>query len=190
MMWRSSPRLTASVLTALVWALLAGSAVFWAMRMGGAPLVNAPVAGGPAGAAPVDAHLVARMLGAPDGAAPAAPAANITSRLALRGIVTYEGRGAALIAVDGKPPKPVRVGATLPGVEGGWAVQSLTPRTVVLAAGDQQAQLSMPLMSERSTANDGKTAGDPGAPSVNRAVPPPPATAVQPTAPPPAPPAR
>ncbi|MFV0678931.1 type II secretion system protein N [Ottowia sp.] len=169
---RPSPRLTAGLLTALVWALLAGSALFWALRMGASPLVSAQVADGASGAAPLDQRSVARMLGAADGPTRAAPAHDVTKRLTLRGIVTYDGRGAALIAVDGQPPKPVRVGAVIEGVDGGWTVQSLTPRAVVLAAGEQQARLEMPLMSERSNATDAKMASagrvPPPAPPVKR----------------------
>ena len=169
MRWRLSPRLTAGLLTALVWALVAGTALFWWLRAGGGGLpVDAQVAGGAPAAAAVNTAVVARVLGAPEHSQAAAPAADVTSRLALRGIVTYEGRGAALIAVDGKPAKPVRVGAPLDGVEGGWKLQSLTPRTVVLAAGDQQAKLEMPRLSERSSA------GDAVAPTRHLVAPPPP----------------
>lgn len=39
-------------------------------------------------------------------------------------------RGAALIAVDGKPAKPYRVGAV---VDGQWVLSAVQPRRVVLA---------------------------------------------------------
>ena len=156
MRWPLTPRLTAGLLTALVWALVAGSALFWGLRAGGTGQpAQAQLAGGPAvGAVPVDTRTVARVLGAPEPTQAAAPVPDVTSRLALRGIVTHEGRGAALIAVDGKPAKPVRVGAALEGVEGGWKVISLTPRTVLLRAGEQQARLEMPPLSARSSAGD------------------------------------
>ncbi len=101
---RLSPRLNVGLATLLVWALAAGSVAFWALRLGGGgPLVGAPVAGGPApGGVAVDTRDVARALGVA-GPAPAAPAAEVSGRLALRGVVTHGGGGAALIAVDGKP---------------------------------------------------------------------------------------
>jgi len=153
MNWRLSPRLTAGLAAALIWALAAGSALFWVLRAGGARApVNAQVAGGPPpGAQAPDARAVARMLGVPDAAAAQAP--DVASRLALRGIVTHDGQGAALIAVDGKPARPVRVGAALEGVDG-WTLQSVSPRAVVLAAGAQQARLEMPPLSTRSSASD------------------------------------
>jgi general secretion pathway protein C len=65
----------------------------------------------------------------------------------------HGNHGAALIAVDGKPPKPVRVGAALDGVEGGWKLQSLAPRAAVLATdGHQQARLEMPRLSSATPA--------------------------------------
>lgn len=61
--------------------------------------------------------------------ASAVPAA---SRYVLTGVVADQSQGgAALIAVDGKPPKAVRVGAT---VDGSLVLQSVTARRAVLAA--------------------------------------------------------
>ncbi len=65
-----------------------------------------------------DAQALARLLGAGPVAPAAAPAA--ASRFALEGVLagTASGHGAALIAVDGKPPKPYRVGAEVePGLD-------------------------------------------------------------------------
>ena len=154
---RLSPRLTAGLLTLAIWALVAGSALFWALRLGSGPQrPDAAVAGGPPpGGMTVDTQAVARALGAVDApAAAAAPAPDVVARLALRGIVTHGGRGAALIAIDGKPARPVRVGATLDGVEGGWTVRSVTPRAVVLAADGREARLEMPPLAQRSSAGD------------------------------------
>ena len=50
--------------------------------------------------------------------------------------------GAALIAEQGQPPKPYRVGAKLPG---GWTLQAVLRRSAVLDAGDgRQMRLQMP----------------------------------------------
>ena len=154
---RLSPRLTAGLLTLAIWALVAGSALFWALRLGSGPQrPDAAVAGGPPpGGMMVDTPAVARARGAVDApAAAAAPAPDVVARLALRGIVTHGGRGAALIAIDGKPARPLRVGATLDGVEGGWTVRSVTPRAVVLAADGREARLEMPPLAQRSSAGD------------------------------------
>ena len=150
-----SPRLAAALAAALIWALAAGSALFWALRAGGErALVDAQVAGGPPpGAVAPDARAVGRMLGVP-GSEAAVAAPGVASRLALRGIVTHGSGGAALIAIDGKPPKPVRVGAALEGVDGGWTLQSVTPRAVLLTADGQQTRLEMPPLSKRSSAGD------------------------------------
>ena len=56
----------------------------------------------------------------------AAPAVEAASRYRLVGVVASgPDRGAALIAVDGQPPKPYRVGAVL---EGGLVLRSLAAR--------------------------------------------------------------
>ena len=154
---RPSPRVTAGAVTLAIWALAAGSALFWYLRAGSTSLpVDAAVASGmAAGGVAVDARTVARALGAPDDVpTEAAPAPDIISRVALRGVVTHGGRGAALLAVDGKPAKPVRVGAPLPDVEGGWTVRTVSPRAVVLVAEGREARLEMPPLAQRSSAGD------------------------------------
>ena len=114
---RLASRLAVGLPTLLLWALLAGSALWWWLRAG-QPVAppQAPVAGGAPAALTVDSAQVARALGA-TAAAPAAPAAapELGGRLALKGVVTHGGQGAALIALDGKPARPLRVGALLEG---------------------------------------------------------------------------
>jgi len=120
--------------TFLLWALVAGSAVFWGLRMSARP------GAAPAGAAvtrpppPADPAAVARLLGAAPAtaAAPAAPA--LASRLVLVGVVAgaTSHQGVALIAVDGKPAKPFRVGAA---IDEGVVLQSVQGRRAVLAQG-------------------------------------------------------
>ena len=118
--------------TFLLWAGAAGCAVFWGLRLA-APASGALVAtvdgGGPAAADPV---AVARLLGASSGPLAAVPVAAVASRFTLLGVLAgRDSGGAALIAVDGKPARPVRVGGTL---EEGLVLQSLSGRTAVLGA--------------------------------------------------------
>ncbi|MBC7682684.1 MAG: hypothetical protein H7172_10145, partial [Ferruginibacter sp.] len=74
---------------------------------------------------------VARVLGAvPQGVA-AETLVNPSTRFVLSGVIAGRGRsGAALIAVDGKPPKPYRVGSV---VDGSLLLQSVGPRRAELA---------------------------------------------------------
>ena len=118
--------------TFLLWAGAAGCAVFWGLRLA-APASGALVApvdaGGPAAAGRV---AVARWLGASGGPLAAVPVAAVASRFTLLGVLAgRDSGGAALIAVDGKPARPVRVGGTL---EEGLVLQSLSGRTAVLGA--------------------------------------------------------
>ena len=135
--------------TLALWAAAGASVVFWGLRL------SAPAAGPaapvvlPAPAVP-DAQALARLLGAaPEapGAAPVAPVASLASRFALIGVLSgrSSGGGAALIAVDGKPAKPFRVGAA---VDEGLVLQALGPRQAQLgpdAAGPATLTLDMPL---------------------------------------------
>ena len=151
---RLAPRLATGLPTLLLWALLAASALWWWLRAG-QPVAppQAPVAGGAPAALTVDSAQVARALGA-TAAAPAAPAAapELGGRLALKGVVTHGGQGAALIALDGKPARPLRVGALLEGVDGGWRRRGVSRHGAVLAAAGRGLRLEMPAPAARTAA--------------------------------------
>ena len=120
--------------TLALWAAAGASLVFWGLRLS-APAAGpaAPVAAQAAPAAP-DAQALARLLGAVAATPGApAPAASPSSRFALVGVLSgrRSGGGAALIAVDGKPAKPFRVGAE---VDPGLVLQALGPRQAQLGA--------------------------------------------------------
>lgn len=133
-----------------------------------------------ASAAQVDPLKVARLLGAADStaAAAAAPVVAAASRFSLVGVVAGASRtGTALIAVDGKPAKPYRVGAV---VDAGYMLQSVGPRIAVLApAAGAPASLTLEMAQPRPAGTAPGVA--PAAPA--RYVGPPAATPVQPVAP-------
>jgi general secretion pathway protein C len=83
----------------------------------------------------VDPSAVGRLLGyVPQAAGPqvATSAPNLASRFVLTGVVAGNSRGgAALIAVDGRPPKPFRVGRA---IDEGVMLKAVQGRTAVLAA--------------------------------------------------------
>ena len=148
---RLASRLPLALATGALWALAAGSAAYWALQWGGAQRpVDVPVAGAAPAATPaVDVAAVARALGAQPSAAVAAANPDVAGRLALRGVLTHGAGGAALIALDGQGAKPLRVGATLEGLEGGWVLRSVTPSTAVLAATGREVRLELPPPDER-----------------------------------------
>lgn len=135
--------------TLALWAAAGASVVFWGLRL------SAPAAGPSAPVLPPpplapDAQALARLLGAGPvvpAAASVAPAASPASRFVLVGVLAGQssGGGAALIAVDGKPAKPFRLGAP---VDEGIVVQALSPRQVLLGpetGGPATVTLDMPL---------------------------------------------
>jgi general secretion pathway protein C len=80
---------------------------------------------------PADPAAVARLLGASPASTAAAPVASLASRFVLVGVVASPShKGAALIAVDGKPAKPFRVGSA---VDDRLVLQSVGSRRAVLA---------------------------------------------------------
>lgn len=139
----------ARLLTFVVWALVAASGVYWGLKV----FVRAP-------AAPAQLTLAAarpslqvdwsRLFG-PDlvpVAAEAAPPPALDARFQLVGVVAprHSGQGGvALIAVDGKPAKPYRVGTT---VDGALVLQDVRTREALLgpAGAAAQVRLQMPLI--------------------------------------------
>ena len=135
--------------TFMVAAAAALSATFWVLKAGGsgAP-ANAPPAMLSAGSATIDSQVVAMALGG--GKVAATPeAAPQSSRFQLTGVVADPAHsGAALIAVDGKPPRAYRVGAT---VDGTLVLQSVSTRRALLGAdatGPASVTLDLPTLSK------------------------------------------
>ncbi|MDP3761725.1 MAG: type II secretion system protein N [Ramlibacter sp.] len=125
-------RWTVAGATFVLWALVAASAVYWGLKF--TTPSGGPVAAAPAlrAAAPADPAAIARLLGASPAAAAAAPVASLSSRFALLGVVANRSHGgAALIAVDGRPAKPFRVGAA---IDEGLILQSVEARRATIAA--------------------------------------------------------
>jgi len=127
----------------LVW-LAAGAALTgWLLiLLGGSAWQPVPVAAGTAVAA--EPAAVARALGLDGSPGSAGPVAHTVTRLKLAGIVAQPGaRGAALIAVDGQPPRPFLVGSA---VGDGWVLSAVERRRVRLSpttgdAGDLELEL-------------------------------------------------
>jgi general secretion pathway protein C len=134
--------------------LLAASVVYWVLKFvqSTATPANAAVVSMNA-APPVDSLALARGLGG--GIAPAvtgspAPAGGINaSRFVLTGVVAgrFERQSIALIAVDGKPARPYRVGAQ---VTEGVVLQSVQNRQADLAS-DKDAPVSATLELPKQT---------------------------------------
>jgi general secretion pathway protein C len=123
------------IVTLLVWLLAGASAMYWGLKLSGpgGTGLNAPVAA--AGPASSDPGMVAYLLGVRQSAVAAGPAAEVPAapnRFVLTGVIAgrAHSQGAALISVDGKAPKPYRVGGQ---IEAGLVLQSVAPRRAVLA---------------------------------------------------------
>jgi general secretion pathway protein C len=128
----------------LVWAALAGSLVFWGLRLFARP-----------GAVPSQVQTVAidqavrgdvlRLLGAvtPAGDVVAPPPA-AAARFKLVGAVASAGAGPswAVLAVDDRPARVVRLGAA---VDGQWVLQGVTAKGVSLGPPGAPAQLTLDL---------------------------------------------
>ena len=132
--------------TLAVWLLVGSSLVFWGLRLLPAPGGNAPVPA-PTPLSQPHAQAMAPLLGVA-AAVPDHPTAHTLQapRVTLLGVMVGHAAntGVALLAIDGKPPKPVRVGTEL---EPGMVVQSVHPREVRLgpsAEGPSTLTLTLP----------------------------------------------
>lgn len=123
---RRGPTLAAG----LLWLAAGLGAGYWLLQAWGRAPVTPVSAMAPAQTA-ADTTAVARTLGALPAAVPTGALVSAAPpRYNLLGVVAVGTRdGAALIAVDGQPPRPYRVGASL---DGGLVLQAVTRRTVRL----------------------------------------------------------
>ncbi len=132
----------------MIWALVAGAALFWGLRLlvSAAPVApNTPVAAiGPAARGDLT-----RLLGSdpPPPAVAVAAEAPPDARFQLIGVVAPRAQaaareGLALIAVDGKPAKAYRVGAV---IEGQTILKSVAARGAMLGPRDGAPQVTLTL---------------------------------------------
>jgi len=129
----------------LVWAVVAYSAVVFALQLGGGVPVDAVVAGSEQKQVipDVDTLSVSKALGV----APVQSAsASLASRFVLVGVMDGgPSQGVALISVDGKPAKPFRLGQT---VSEGFVVVGTGPKKAELGpqlGAPATLQLELPL---------------------------------------------
>ena len=116
--------------TVLVWALAAGSIGYWGLRLVAGPGTAILLPVQTIAPAAIDSQAVARLLGA--SSRTTSPQVSTVSRFSLQGVVAGSPAGdAALIAVDGKPARPILVGSA---VEEGLILQSAQARQAILAA--------------------------------------------------------
>ncbi|TAG26572.1 MAG: hypothetical protein EAZ37_08660 [Burkholderiales bacterium] len=133
--------------TFLVWLLAAVCAVYWALKFASGPVAPASAAvAASSGMGSVDPLALAKGLGGggkPPPASSPVEAVSVpslqASRFVLTGVVVQKaksGQGVALIAVDGKPPRPYRVNATLAD---GVILHSVSAGKAMLATGQDAA---------------------------------------------------
>lgn len=138
----------ARLIAFVIWAAVAASAMFWALRLG-ASSPTAPAHTVAAGAAAAPRGDLTRLFGA----APVAPAdpnvvvqTPLSSRFKLLGVAAPrqggDVTGLALIAVDGKPARSYAVGAA---VDGDLLLQSVHARGARLGARGAAAQVTLDL---------------------------------------------
>jgi general secretion pathway protein C len=159
------PRLFAFV----VWALVAGSVMFWGLRL----LVTSqamPAHAVSVGDSTTAAGDVTRLLGTTPKevavTAAAAPVSELSTRFKLTGVMSPKstsntGQGVALISVDGKPPRAFGVGSR---IDGDLRLQAVSLRTASIGSGPGKAPvvLEMPPIAMPATGTLPSTIGTAG----------------------------
>ena len=118
-----------------VWGLAAFSIVFWALRLLQQPTPGLPVAVAPLQAVQADAASMVRVFGRSvvkpvNAAAPERPLIDPSTRFVLLGVAAQRNnQGVALIAVDGKPARPYRIGGK---IEDGYVLRSVSKLSATL----------------------------------------------------------
>jgi general secretion pathway protein C len=137
----------------VIWSLVGATAVFWVLRLAASPAQVPAYAVAVGNGVSVRGDL-GRLFGvAPRPTATAQATPEAPSRFKLVGVMAPRGRdrqaeagqGVALIAVDGKPPKPFTVGAHL---DSDLVLQSVGLRTAALgpAQGERSVLLELPAL--------------------------------------------
>ncbi|MFN3611767.1 type II secretion system protein N [Tepidimonas sp.] len=146
---RAGGRVRLPALAALLaWGVAGWLAAAWGWRLWGQAQGAGLVAPPPSSAPVVQVETMVRALGGGDGRtdtpAPAAVAATGSAWRLLGVLADGGGQGAALLAADGRPARPYRVGATLPD---GWRVQRIERDGVWLAPpqGGEAVRLPAPV---------------------------------------------
>lgn len=141
--------MTMRLLSFAVWALVSASAVFWLTRLlsQGAPApAHAVTAGQSMSVAAADLSRVLGSTRAQASAAPAAAEPAVSARFKLVGVVASRvaqpDSGLALIAVDGKPPRPVGLGGV---VDGSLVLLAVNHRRAELGPQGGQATVTLEL---------------------------------------------
>jgi general secretion pathway protein C len=132
------------LVTFVLAALVAWCATYWVLRTTHSAPSVAPVAAG-AAASGVETQLVALALGGGRAVTPTAVVEPpLSSRFVLTGVLADPSQGgAAVIAVDGKPAKPFRVGQA---VDGKLLLLSVVGRRALLGSqADGPAELTLDL---------------------------------------------
>lgn len=130
MMTLSRSKLATAAVTLVVWSVALASLGYWLLKIAFVPAAPASVPVAAAAPVATDAVAVSRLLGS---VAPVAQSVQVSlaSRFSLIGVIAgAPGGGAALIAVDGQPAKPFRVGSA---VDQNLMLQSATGRQARLA---------------------------------------------------------
>ena len=122
---------TLRLFTLLVWLLVGLCAAYWAFKFVTTKPVEATAALATTTAV-VDSKAIAKLLGATDNVAKQPTTTAASTKFVLFGLAaTAGGKGVALIALDGKPARPYRVGSL---VADDLMLKSISKTGVVLAA--------------------------------------------------------
>ena len=148
---RLAPSWSLRLITLAVWLVAVLCGAYWAFKFVAVKPINANLAASTP-AIVVDSAAIAKLLGAIDTVAEKSTITPASSNYALFGLAMEKsGRGVALIATDGKPAKPYRVGSK---VNDEWVLKSISRTDAILAVAMDAAdgmKLDLPVRQPATT---------------------------------------
>jgi len=124
--------------TAGVWLAAVGGLTYWALQWQRSPAAVVTAVAVNSQPSTANWSHAAKALGH---SAPVVERTPVVHQFKILGVIAAaSGQGSALISTDGQPPKAYKVGQVL---EGGWQLQSLTPKQARLAKGPASVLLEL-----------------------------------------------
>lgn len=162
-----SGNLAAFFTSLLMFALLCGIVAYWALQLAGRkPSVAPPeIVADPRAA--LDLNAAGGLFGAAPAAGGNAPPPEVAN-IQVIGIAADPARGAAILAVDGKPGKPFLVGDT---IVAGTKLGAVTADAVIIDRGGARIELPVPARPSIALLSSGPSAASPGRGGAARPMP-------------------
>jgi general secretion pathway protein C len=138
----NSGRWAPALVSLLMFALLCGLLVYWAMQLLAPPVTIAPSGSLVGNQAAIDTSSARTLFGSADGRPAAAPPRRASVKVDVFGVVASAERAAAILGIDGKPAQAYGVGQPIDGDED-FTITEVSASEVVLDRGGEEIRVEV-----------------------------------------------